>query len=187
MFNKNIHVNHGCLDEVNKEEFTVMDLIEGVSNEVLLAFIVTILLVVIAVTYTFFCQESGVIRTQNNVDGSINNQSHINSENVVGRQYDIGDIDSLGSQSQTNVNENQTNLNESEIVNSDNVNREDVQLQNEGIRNDNIRRRMVNSEGMGQDQSTSGHNETMMVKVKHNENIQTFNVPKNITVVELKR
>jgi hypothetical protein len=160
-----------------------MDLVEGISNEVLLAFIVTILLIVIAVFYTFFSEGTSVHLRPINVDGSITNQNidrPTNNENVDGSRSETNASDSSTA---TTTREETSNLPYSRDL-------EDVMEQtpqSEETRGDNIRRRQVNGPDSGWDQSTDGQDETMVVKVKHNENIQTFNVSKNITVLELKR
>ncbi|CAB3994421.1 transmembrane and ubiquitin-like domain-containing 1 [Paramuricea clavata] len=170
-----------------------MDLVEGISNEVLLAFIVTILLIVIAVFYTFFSEGTSVhLRPINNVDGSITNQNidrPTNNENVDGSQSRDSNA---GSRSETNASDSSTATTVREETSNLPYGRdlEDVMEQtpqSEETRGDKIRRRQVNGPDSRQDQSTDGQDETMVVKVKHNENIQTFNVSKNITVIELKR
>ena len=160
-----------------------MDLVEGISNEVLLAFIVTILLIVIAVFYTFFSEGTSVHIRPINVDGSITNQNidrPTNNENVDGSRSETNASDSSTA---TTTREETSNLPYSRDL-------EDVMEQtpqSEETRGDNIRRRQVNGPDSGRDQSTDGQDETMVVKVKHNENIQTFNVSRNVTVLELKR
>ena len=176
-----------------------MDLIEGVSNEVLYTFIVTILLIVVAVFCTFFSEgTSATVNSPSYVDGSINhgntdrhrNNGEHQSEtrtNVAGRQSETSD-NVVGSQSETNGSDISTAREETlhnSTINSAAVTRQTTQ--NETIREDNVRRRMVNSSESREDQSTTGQDETMVVKVKHNENIQTFSISKRTTVIELKR
>mgnify|MGYP002803417351 CR=1 FL=1 len=183
-----------------------MDLIEGVSNEVFFTFIVTILLILVAVFYAFFSEGTSVTV---NTDGSINHGNidrHRNNDehqsetrtNVAGDQSETRD-NIAGDQSETrdNVEGSRLETNGSDIstareetlphstINSTNVTGQTTQ--SETTREDNVRRRMVNSPESREDESANEQDETMVVKVKHNENIQTFNVSKKTTVIELKR
>ncbi len=166
-----------------------MDLVEGISNEVLFAFIVTILLIVIAVFYTFFSEGTGVILSQSNiVDGSINNR---NTDEPINRENADETRDNISrSQPETNATDSsRANTTREETSNlPDSRDSEDATEQaTPTTREGNVRRRVVNDPDSRQEQSTDEQDETMVVKVKHNENIQTFNVSKNITVIELKR
>ena len=176
-----------------------MDLIEGVSNEVLFTFIVTILLIVVAVFYTIFSEGTRVtVNSPSYVDGSINHGNidrHRNNDerqsetrdNIAGSQSETSN-NVVGSQSETNGSDISTAREETlphSTIDSADVTRQTTQ--GETTREDHVRRRMVNSPESREDQSTNGQDETMVVKVKHNENIQTFNVSKKTTVLELKR
>lgn len=168
-----------------------MVLVEGISNEVLFAFIVTISFVVIAVSY-LFSEGTSTVRRPIIVEGSSNYQStdrHINNTaNVDGSQSETssgagGGIEG-GGQSETIANSSSRANTTREEVSNLPCNRD---LQDENTREDSLRRRVVNDPESKPDQSPSSQDETMVVKVKHNENIQTFNVSKNTTVIELKR
>jgi biopolymer transport protein ExbD len=179
----------------------MMDLVEGVANEVLFAVIVTILLIVVAVFYTFFSEGTRVTLTPNsnvdrsgnqgNIDGRVNNDEPRSEtrDNVAGNQSETRD-NVAGNQSETNASVSSTAREEACNLPQDRKDSGDVTEQNtqsESTTEDNVRRRMVNSPESRQEQSTNSQDEIMVVKVKHNENIQTFNVSKNTTVIELKR
>ena len=166
-----------------------MVLVEGISNEVLFAFIVTISFVVIAVSY-IFSEGTSTVRRPIIVEGSLNDQStdrHINNTaNVDGSQSETssgaGGSVAEGGQSETIANSSsRANTTREEVSNLPC----NTDVQDENTREDTLRRRVVNDPNP--DQSPSSQDETMVVKVKHNENIQTFNVSKNTTVIELKR
>ena len=174
-----------------------MTLVEGISNEVLLAFIVTILLVVIAIYYIFSEGANTILRPLIVQDGSINDENidrPINTANVGGIQSETpGGNDMAGArQSETIANDSSRSNATREEASNLTCNRDSQDVteqitQSENTREDTLRRRVVNDAESRQDQSTSSQDETMVVKVKHNENIQTFNVSKNTTVIELKR
>lgn len=124
-----------------------MDLIEGISNEVLLSFIVTITLLTISVFYILRNSPSSIVGVGSSLD-SRGSREHVVSETP------------------------QNNVNTSE---------------------DDVRRRFSSHhETIDQRVETNGETnsdeiEKMVIKVKHNENVQTFTVSKNITVLDLKR
>ncbi|XP_028403787.1 transmembrane and ubiquitin-like domain-containing protein 1 [Dendronephthya gigantea] len=160
-----------------------MTLVEGISNEVLFAFLVTILSIALAIYYTF----SGATRPpRQNVDGPIN------VENVDGN---LSEARNNAAPSQSKTNTNNTRGSAVNLVGQPPDPRDSAEQtlqpeQNPGAGEDSVRRRVVNDPDQTQGQTTggqSGQDETMVVKVKHNENMQTFNVSKSITVLELKR
>ena len=166
-----------------------MDLIEGISNEVVFTFLVTVLLIVLAVFYTFFSEETLTISRTSNVDRSRNNESHdetINSGSVSTIHADETRDDTARSQPDTDVADSSTATRE-ETSNAP-QHRQHRNSENDTERTtQDVRRRVVNSPESGVGQSTDGEHDPIVIKVKHNENIQTFTVTKNITVIELKR
>lgn len=163
-----------------------MSLVEGISNEVLLTFLVTVLFIAIAIYYTF----SGSTRPlRQNVDGSVNvenvdgNHPHTRN-NAAPNVSEINTCETRGSED---------NLLEQPPDPGDSLEPTLQPEQSSSAGENGVRRRLLNDPNISQGQTSetirgqSCQDETMAVKVKHNENVQTFNVSKFITVVELKR
>ena len=158
-----------------------MDLVEGISNEVLIAFIVTILLIVVAAFYTFFTQRTGASPVQSTVSAeNVDGDRSETRGNVVGNQS--------GQNSSANTRESPLqDIGEREDRADHSMNRDPVEdvveaSENSDVSEDTVRRRVVDGA-----REEARQDETIVVKVKHNENIQVFTVSIYITVVELKR
>lgn len=152
-----------------------MDLIEGVSNEVLFAFTVTVLLGLITIFLTFFNERS-------------HGQNEVIPDIIDGTQSEPS-INADLSSSNVNDNVDERKNNEDQTVVRDG---HDVQVGTENgasftSSGGNVRRRSGNNSNLEQEQSEQSQEEIMLVRVKHNENIRSFNVSKNLTVLELKR
>lgn len=152
-----------------------MNLVEGVSNEVLIAFIITIILLIISV-YALFPNERTIyggneVISNYNVDGSEANSSNIPSSNVNddtratrNLANDTGPTSNVFDDSQTERGSCDT-----------------------ATYGENVGRRAGNNFNVKHEQSEQSQEGVMVIKVKHNENIRSFNVSRNFTVLELKR
>ena len=133
-----------------------MELIEGISDEVILAFMVTLLLGLATIFYVF-----------------TNGTAHRSREN---------------NSAETNVNVNTT----SQRTSGDNRIRENS-AERQGVytaRTNYESADASSSENLRADTPDREENEpqrTIAIRVKHNENVQSFNISRNCTVLELKR
>lgn len=145
-----------------------MDLIEGISNEVLIAFAVSVLLpLVVGLIFVVFFSERNRGQNQPVVHEAQVNNIIEPSLNVSGNtcesdgRRDSSPANDAGQSSQTK-----------EV-------RSGCETASSG---ENLWRRAgCNTE------PEESQEETMVVRVKHNENIRSFDVTRNVTVIELKR
>ena len=139
-----------------------MDIIEGISNEVLVAFTVTVLLIIISIFVLYFSQRTHG-RNESVIDGTEENHLNNPSLNVPCKDYE-SDLRDSGP---TTVDQDP----QTEQVSSG--------CETASSR-ENLRRRSGNNQEESQE-------DTVVVRVKHNENIRSFDVARNFTVIELKR
>lgn len=140
-----------------------MDIIEGISNEVLVAFTVTVLLIIISIFVLYFSQRTHG-RNESVIDGTEENHLNNPSLNVPCKDYES---DLRDSGPTTDVDQGP----QTEQVSSG--------CETASSR-ENLRRRSGNNQEESQE-------DTVVVRVKHNENIRSFDVARNFTVIELKR